>query len=162
RLGSEGCGDKGPVSEDERGVRATLPRVDRSRVGELQRGVRRRRESSPMTPRRKVGAQVTKITPWTAVAQGPEWGGGVWGAGRRPERGAEAAEGGHQDALPRHGPVHVGGGGEWEDDGLGPARQSGEGRGEHEGHQLVALRGIAEGHRARLVLANGLEHLAEG
>src|SRR5207244_6510093 len=51
---------------------------------------------------------------------------------------------------------------ELKDDGLGAAGQPRERAGEHEGEELVLLRGIAERDGPRLVLANGLQHLAEG
>src|SRR5262245_34768020 len=59
-------------------------------------------------------------------------------------------------------PVNVGERGEMHDDGLGPRGDSGEPRRQHEGHELVPARLVAERDRARLVLADAFEDLAEG
>ena len=58
--------------------------------------------------------------------------------------------------------MHVGERGELEHQGLGRARHAGERGREHEGEQLELGHVVAERHRARLVLADRLEDLAEG
>jgi hypothetical protein len=84
------------------------------------------------------------------------------GADHRAEDRAHAAEQRHQHHLARHRPVHVGQRGELEDERLGGAGQAGQRGRQHEGQQLVAVGVVAERDGARLVLADRLQHLAEG
>ena len=58
--------------------------------------------------------------------------------------------------------MHVGERGELEDDRLGPAGERRQRRREHESEDLVLIGLVAERDRAWLVLADRLEHLAEG
>ena len=58
--------------------------------------------------------------------------------------------------------MHVGQGGDAEHQSLGAARDAGQAAGQHEGDQLVVVGAIAERGRAWLVLADALQHLAEG
>jgi hypothetical protein len=80
----------------------------------------------------------------------------------RAENRAQAAEQGHQHDLARHVPIHVGERGELEHQHLGRAGQPREPRRQDESQQLEALDVIAERKRARLVLADRFQHLAEG
>ena len=57
--------------------------------------------------------------------------------------------------------MHVGQGGELEDDRLGAPGQTGESGGENEGDQLVVIDFVAERDGAPLVFANRLQHLSE-
>ena len=50
----------------------------------------------------------------------------------------------------------------WKTMALVAPASAGEARGQHEGRQLVVLRAVAERDGARLVLADGLQHLPEG
>ena len=84
------------------------------------------------------------------------------GADQRAEQRAHAAEQGHQDHLAGHVPVRIGERGQLEHHGLGRPRQAGQRRRDDEGQQLVRIDVVAERHRARLVLADRLEHLAVG
>ena len=58
-------------------------------------------------------------------------------------------------------PLHVGQGGELQHHRLGGAGQPGQGGRQHEGQQLVAVDLVAQRHRALLVVADRLQHLAE-
>ena len=58
--------------------------------------------------------------------------------------------------------MHVGQGGKPEHQRLGGAGQSRQRSGEHESQQLVAIHVVAQRQRARFVLADRLQHLAEG
>ena len=64
--------------------------------------------------------------------------------------------------LAGHAPIDVGERGQLKDDRLGRAGEAGEAGGEHEDHELVVAGAIAERDGARLVLADRLQHLAEG
>ena len=75
---------------------------------------------------------------------------------------AHAAEQRHQHDLAGHAPMHVGQRRELEHQRLRRAGQACQRGREDEGQQLVAVDVVAERDRARLVLADRLQHLAEG
>src|SRR5205085_7196071 len=77
-----------------------------------------------------------------------------------PER-SDAAENGDQDGLPRRGPVQQVERSEAVPEREETAGQAGESAGQHEGEQLVAPGGVAEGLRARLVVPDRHEHMSE-
>ena len=83
------------------------------------------------------------------------------GADDRPEDGAEAADQRHQHDFAGHRPVHVGQRGVLRDEHLQRAGEAGQRRRQDEGEQLVVVGLVAERNGARLVLADGLQHLAE-
>src|SRR6185503_12767132 len=84
------------------------------------------------------------------------------GAHEGTEEGPRAAQERHDDDLPRGGPVQRLHRHHREPEGVQPAREAGEHGGEHEGQVPDAVDVIAAGGGAVAVLADGLEHGAEG
>src|SRR4029453_1721057 len=78
------------------------------------------------------------------------------------EEGPRAAQECHDDDLPRGGPVQRLHRYHRETEGVQPAREAGEHRGEDEGQVPDAVDVVAAGGGAVTVLADGLEHGAEG
>ena len=80
----------------------------------------------------------------------------------RPQYRADPADQCHQHDLPRHRPIDIGQGGELKHERLCRPGEPRQGRRQDKGEQFVLLRAIAERNGARLVLADRLQHLAEG
>src|SRR5258708_6669651 len=72
----------------------------------------------------------------------------------RTDRCPHAAEQRHEDNRPRTVPVHVGQRRRLKDESLHRAGQTGDSRGDDEGHEFVAVDVVPKGNRARLVLVD--------
>ena len=80
----------------------------------------------------------------------------------RPQYRADPADQCHQHDLARHRPIDIGEGGKLKHERLCRPGEPRQGRRQDKGEQFVLLRAIAERNGARLVLADRLQHLAEG
>ena len=79
----------------------------------------------------------------------------------QPPFAASAMDGYAVAGDPVAGEADIGQGGDLEHDGLQRAGQAGQGGGEREGQQLVAVDAVTQRNRAGLVVADGGQHLAE-
>ncbi len=78
-----------------------------------------------------------------------------------PEYRSHATDKRHENDLAGHAPMHIRQRRELRYDRFRSSGHSGQGSGQNEDRELVARSAIAERDRARLVIANGFENLAE-